>query len=865
MEDNNKFSIVKYFNGIKEQLYSLGYGNKLVDVSIVEELYKKFGTGFNIETFVMEVLDITAENYKAAKRYNRKITILKAKDTMSDEDIYNLRNHLIKMGYSMKRVNYDELINLYQDFGQGLTLTTFVTRVLNVNYGTYRKAHSDKNYRLVILKNIESVEDVKNIMISDGYENYTITSYDEFLNLYNSYGYTFSETVFATEIINISYDSYRKLKYTSENYKVKILSNDLIEEKINEISTVLVNKGYSNKSINYNEFMDLYSLYGGGLTEKDFALKVLKINLDNFKSIKYKNRNCFILKESKNKRRSYEHIIQKMIDDKLINKAITYEDLKQLHIKYGEDLSEKDFALEVLGVSLDSYRLLRRVNNKDKIRILKKEIEKEIQRTELLLIEKGYTNKKISYQEWQDLYLQYGYFLSQRAFSNKVLKISYSAYQNIKRNKTFITIFPYKEKPIIQLEMIKKKLVEQGYGNTKMSIEYIESLYKKYGKGIKKNDFINNILGIYEIDRCKETTILKNTDTLYLDKIEEIKQKIFSIGYYQKRVSPFTIENLYNKYSYGLTFNTFIYRVLGITRKQFDDAKSKKTFTRVIDINVKNTMEFIANMHIKEEGYYSKKKINLLCDYYNIRLDDFLSYTVLKTVNNYNDEYYDAYKKILNNHNQLWIGNGRVDMDIISKHYKEIETKIRMAIYALKETYPSVFNSKNEHDDAFQDALLFFLENGSELQNNFMVYNERNDWERYLYGKIKRHLIIYVNIKYKKQKLQASLYYSSYSEDQRELADEKTNTELDALNNLQIDDLKKVDECITSLGNLILEGYSIKESKELICKKMNIDEITLKRFMEIYVEEHNVVNFDMSLLDDMKDEDINDYQKVKVR
>lgn len=865
MEDNNKFSIVKYFNGIKEQLYSLGYGNKSVDVSIVEELYKKFGTGFNIETFVMEVLDITAENYKAAKRYNRKITILKAKDTMSDEDIYNLRNHLIKMGYSMKRVNYDELINLYQDFGQGLTLTTFVTRVLNVNYGTYRKAHSDKNYRLVILKNIESVEDVKNIMISDGYENYTITSYDEFLNLYNSYGYTFSETVFATEIINISYDSYRKLKYTSENYKVKILSNDLIEEKINEISTVLVNKGYSNKSINYNEFMDLYSLYGGGLTEKDFALKVLKINLDNFKSIKYKNRNCFILKESKNKRRSYEHIIQKMIDDKLINKAITYEDLKQLHIKYGEDLSEKDFALEVLGVSLDSYRLLRRVNNKDKIRILKKEIEKEIQRTELLLIEKGYTNKKISYQEWQDLYLQYGYFLSQRAFSNKVLKISYSAYQNIKRNKTFITIFPYKEKPIIQLEMIKKKLVEQGYGNTKMSIEYIESLYKKYGKGIKKNDFINNILGIYETDRCKETTILKNTDTLYLDKIEEIKQKIFSIGYYQKRVSPFTIENLYNKYSYGLTFNTFIYRVLGITRKQFDDAKSKKTFTRVIDINVKNTMEFIANMHIKEEGYYSKKKINLLCDYYNIRLDDFLSYTVLKTVNNYNDEYYDAYKKILNNHNQLWIGNGRVDMDIISKHYKEIETKIRMAIYALKETYPSVFNSKNERDDAFQDALLFFLENGSELQNNFMVYNERNDWERYLYGKIKRHLIIYVNIKYKKQKLQASLYYSSYSEDQRELADEKTNTELDALNNLQIDDLKKVDECITSLGNLILEGYSIKESKELICKKMNIDEITLKRFMEIYVEEHNVVNFDMSLLDDMKDEDINDYQKVKVR
>lgn len=865
MGDNNKFSIVKYFEDIKRQLYSLGYGNKLVDVSIVEELYKKFGTGFSIETFVMEVLDITAENYKAAKRYNRKIMVLKTKDTMSDEDILNLRNYLIKMGYSMKKANYDDLIKLYQDFGQGLTLVTFVTRVLNLNYGNYKKAQYDKNYKLIILKNIGNIEDIKNIMINDGYENYTITSYTEFLNLYNSYGYTFTKTIFATEIINISYGSYRKLKEMGENYKIKILSNDLKEEKINEISTIIENKGYSNKLINYNEFIDLYSLYGDGLTERDFALKVLKITLDSFKSLKYKNRNCFILKENKNNNISYEYIIQKMIDDKLINKAITYEDLKQLHTKYGEDLSEKDFALEVLGISLDSYRLLCRVNNKDKIRILKKEIEKEIQRTELLLIKKGYTNKKISYQEWQDLYLQYGYFLSQKAFSNKVLKISYSAYQNIKRNKTFITVFPCKKQSTEQLEIIKNKLVEQGYEDAKVSKEEIESLYKIYGEGIEKNDFVNKILGINELYKYKRKTILKKTDILDLDQIEEIKQKIFSMGYYQKKVASFTVEYLYNKYSYGLTFNTFIYRVLGITRKQFDDAKSKKEFVRIININVKNTMELITNMHIKEEGYYSKKKIDLLCDYYNISLDDFLSYTVLKTVNNYNDKYYGAYKKILNDHNQLWIGNGRVDMDIVSKHYKEIEAIIYTAINILKESYPSIFNSKNECDDAFQDALLFFLENGSEIQNNFMVYNERNDWERYLYGKIKRHLIIYVNTKYRRQKLQTGLYYSSDSEEQREFVDEKTNTELDALNNLQINDLKNADECIINLGNLILEGYSIQESKELICKKMNIDEITLKRFMEIYIEEHKIINFDMSLLEIGDESEDKKYQKVRVR
>lgn len=83
---------------------------------------------------------------------------------------------------------------------------------------------------------------------------------------------------------------------------------------------------------------------------------------------------------------------------------------------------------------------------------------------------------------------------------------------------------------------------------------------------------------------------------------------------------------------------------------------------------------------------------------------------------------------------------------------------------------------------------------------------------------------------------------------------------------MQIDNLKRVDECITSLGNLILEGYSIKESKELICKKMNIDEITLKEIMEIYIEEHNIINFDISVLEFCGDTENNrNYQKVKVK
>ena len=47
---------------------------------------------------------------------------------------------------------------------------------------------------------------------------------------------------------------------------------------------------------------------------------------------------------------------------------------------------------------------------------------------------------------------------------------------------------------------------------------------------------------------------------------------------------------------------------------------------------------------------------------------------------------------------------------------------------------------------------------------------------------------------------------------------------------------------------------------------MNIDEITLKEIMEIYIEEHNIINFDISVLEFGGDTENNrNYQKVKVK
>ena len=864
MGNNNKFNIVKYFEDIKRQLYSLGYENKLVSVKEVEDLYNIYGYGFSLNTFLREVLEIETSWFIQARASDKSVTILKIKDRLTDKEIIELSNRLIKLGYAMNKVNYFELEKIYNKFGKNLTLRTFATRVLNLSFGSYEQMLKHRDKKFIILKNVGNIENIKRIMLDDGYENYIISSYSNFLDLYSTYGYTFTETIFATEVLGMSYNQYRVLKRTKNNYNVKVLTRSLTLEEISEIIDILKKQGYENKKISYNDFLALYNIYGENTNIKEFSITVLNMSLDDFKTLKYNRGSVIISFKDTNKK--YNAIIEKMVQDRLLNKSITYKELQQLHFKYAKELTEKEFALEVLGISLDNYRACKKTNNPTRVIILKKNIEKEITKIKEILISKGYTNKKISYQEFLNLYKQYGYFLSDRKFANEVLGVNYSTYDASKTLKRDIIVLPLKNKPIKELQDIKKALIEYGYENKEIDVEQIDILYECFGHGITKTDFINKVLGVNLEKDQKKKVILKKIDILNEDEMEDLKQKIYSLGYYHKDILASEVIELYNKYGTELSFKTFRNRILNITAPQLNFAKKYNLFIRINDINVDNTMEYIRNVYLNDYRYYSKEEIIMLCNYYNISFDDFIYYVYLKKYKKLHEKYFNRYKEILVKHGKLWIGNGIVDMNMLQKYYDKISKSIRQAITHLKNEKYYLYKNQSEYNDVFQDALLFFMENGSEIQNNYMVYEDDYNWESYLQGKIKKHLMYKYYAKVRKYIPYASRYYNKYSDEEREFVDENTDTAINAIDNLQIDNLKRVDECITSLGNLILEGYSIKESKELICKKMNIDEITLKEIMEIYIEEHNIINFDISVLEFGGDTENNrNYQKVKVK
>ena len=856
MENINldRFDINEYFNKLRISLCKLGYKNKVININVAINLYQTYGKGFSEETFAKEVLCVSAEQYKKAKAIDGNIKILKTKNTISDEEINNLRIKLIESGHTMNKINYEQFSELYIKYGTGLTERTFAIKVLDLNYGNYRRLKEIKDAIVIILKNVGNVQEIKNMMLEDGYENYILKNYSDFLDLYYKYGLTFTEVFFSENVLNVIYDNYIRLK--KGNFEVKIFSTVITQNDIDKIKNILEQNGYKHKSIDYTEFLTLYQEYGNNMSKKEFAMKVLNLSIDMYKNIKVKNGKSVILKENVYNE-NIESIKQELIKQKLINKSIDYSEFLTLYQEYGSNMSEKEFATDVLDLSVDSYRALRRCNNKDKFKILKKEIPKELERIKKILISKGYSNKKIYYDELHELYSVYGSFISERQFAMQALELSSSSYQDIKyKSKKNIKLgaimLPYKKLTAEELEKIRQELIASGFENKKVSICEIDELYQKYSDSMSKIVFLEDVLGVYNVSSLSKDsniTILKKKDVLDNSTIEQIKQMLYKEGFYYKKIKPKDTYELYEKYGNGLTYNTFIYQILGITRKQVDDAETHNSFVRIIDKNVKNTMELVMNTHLQEVRYYSQEEILNICERYNINLKDFILYSLIKTVAHNHDTYIDTYSNILNDHNQLWIGNSKISNDIILKYYYEIKDKIYRIISAIRAMYPMAYEYSEDKFDDFQDLLLFFIESGSEVEKNFMVYEDPN-WGRYLYGKLKRRMMIRAFSRIGVAKAENKTYWQDEDGDhEKELIDKAFDTEEIEISNIhKNDELSDINNCVLLFGQLLADGNNINEAKKNICDKFDISELEFGNYMKIYMEKHNNIRFDLAIL-----------------
>ncbi len=457
---------------INEHLKQKGYTNKLISYQEFLELYEPYKNEMS-ELEFSKILGISYSNYFTIKGRGTKARILKEEKVISEERKEEIRNALKEKGYANRLVSYQEFLELYEPYKNEMTEVEFAN-IIGMLYPNYKNIKS-RGTRTRILKEKKVItearkEEIRNTLIEKGYAKRSI-SYQEFLELYEPYKNEMSDTEFR-KIIGISDPSYMSIK--NRGTKARILKEEVIsKEKKEEIRENLRKKGYTNKLISYQEFLELYEPYKNEMTEVKFA-EIIDISYINYMSMKNSGERTRMLKEEKViPKEIMEEIRENLRKKRYTNKLISYQEFLELYEPYKNEMSEIEFA-EIIGIVYANHNNMK--NKGTRTRILKEEkVITEARQEEIRedLRKKGYENKLIGYQEFLELYEPYKNEMTDIEFI-EIIGISYTNYMNVKNDGARASI-----------KLNYKKLTRLIYKLRLDSREYkreeLEKLCKEYG------------------------------------------------------------------------------------------------------------------------------------------------------------------------------------------------------------------------------------------------------------------------------------------------------------------------------------------------------------------------------------------------
>ena len=146
------------------------------------------------------------------------------------------------------------------------------------------------------------------------------------------------------KILGTSEVNLRNIKYVG--IKTKVLKEDtgITEEKKEEIRAELKGQGYERKSINYQEFLEIYEPYRKEMTERKFA-EILGIS--SLGNIKYGGMRAKILKEKvekeeKIKEERKEEIREELKEQGYERKSIDYQEFLEIYELYRKELTRQE-------------------------------------------------------------------------------------------------------------------------------------------------------------------------------------------------------------------------------------------------------------------------------------------------------------------------------------------------------------------------------------------------------------------------------------------------------------------------------------------------------------------------------------------
>lgn len=509
-------------------------------------------------------------------------------------------------------IDYQQFLELYNQYGQGLSKEDFGEIYLDLSRGDY---YSLKKNRCRILKN-EEIDDeyicfIKQYVIKNfGLEKGKTVSYEEIQQMYQSIFTKLSETLFAEKILDISSHSLSCIKYdktdratiftsTDDTYFRKEIPEKAIRKEIRrktreanyaikEIKNTVAEdrKLHIGDKISYSQFQEIYEIYGKELyTEYDFAKTILGISEGKAKNLIHKKiEEVEIWKNETLDLDSLLEIREGVIKSEglHIKDEMTYEQFQRLYEKYAGKLSEEMFAEEILDISRVGFKNLKKGKSPNSIILGDIDISEEIKEKVCQEIKKNehiYKGKRISYEEFLYLYRKYAFVIKEIDFAEKILKINVTQFRELKKGKCKTTrVFNtddfevYDERELKQLRDIVIKENRLHIGDS-ISGQKFQRLYDTYGFGMSKEVFGEKILDMkpYRIPvilaDSNENTIILLNEKVSKDEFKRIRTRFLKsrehcIG---DMINYKEFTRLYQQYGEKLSEVQFAEKILFIT------------------------------------------------------------------------------------------------------------------------------------------------------------------------------------------------------------------------------------------------------------------------------------------------------------
>lgn len=202
---------------------------------------------------------------------------------------------------------------------------------------------------------------------------------------------------------------------------------EIIESEKEKIIKELRENGYSNKIVDYSQFLSLYEKYKELMGEQEFAY-MLGLNYDKFRNLRTKGTKTVILIQKASEELRNEIKIS-LGTQGYINKMIDYSEFLKLYEKYKKIITEKEFA-DIIGITYARYRDIK--NRGGKTKVLETKIDESEIREE---INNEYGSILINYTKFLEMYKKYESRINNEVEFARIIGLTRGMYNYIKRGR----------------------------------------------------------------------------------------------------------------------------------------------------------------------------------------------------------------------------------------------------------------------------------------------------------------------------------------------------------------------------------------------------------------------------------------------